>query len=56
MDTRNTAEAGIYIYDHDASKKLVLMRIEDFYLCKECRNCFNIVLKNQNMRMSDKDD
>lgn len=39
------------IYDYDASGKLVLVWVEDFYLRKECPNCFNMFLKSENQHV-----
>lgn len=37
-----------YICDYDDYGKLFVIRVEDFYLRKECPNCYNMFLKSEN--------
>lgn len=36
-----------YICDYDDCGKLFVVRVEDFYLRKECPNCYNMFLKSE---------
>lgn len=44
-----------YICDYDDCGKLFVIRVEDFYLRKECPNCYNMFLKSENRHKLVKD-
>lgn len=44
-----------YICDYDDCGKLFVIRVEDFYLRKECPNCYNMFLKSENRQKLLKD-
>lgn len=37
-----------YICDYDDYGQLFVIRVEDFYLRKECPNCYNMFIKSEN--------
>lgn len=38
----------VYICDYDDCGKLFVICVEEFYLCKECLNCYNMFIKSEN--------
>lgn len=43
-----------YICDYDDCGKLFVIRVEEFYLRKECQNCYNMFIKSENRHKTGK--